>query len=304
MSKDKILIAGAKGLLGSNLALMYSTDYEVIATGINEPNFPSCRNLKLDITNRSDLEIISKENPDMVINCAAHINADYCYEHPEEARQLNLSAAVNLAKVCRSLGCYFVQLSTDAVFDGEKGDYSETDSPNPIHLYGKTKLKAEEAIQKINSNYAIIRTTLYGWNHQDKLSLSEWILSTLRNREKVTAFTDLLFTPISVNNLGRAIIELYEQSYQGIIHLGGSEKISKFDFARRVAKVFGEDESLVVPFNSQDFGFKTKRPRDLSLNTGRAKNILKTKLFQVDEGLVELKSLKEYGYVDKLKQII
>jgi len=304
MSKNKILITGARGLLGSNLALMYSPNYDVIATGVNKPNFPFCRNLRVDITQESDLEIISRENPDMVVNCAAHVNADYCYEHPEDARQLNLSAAINLAKVCKDLGSYFIQLSTDAVFDGEKGDYSETDTARPIHLYGETKLKAEELIQKIGGHYVIIRTTLYGWNHQDKLSLSEWIINQLKRKEKVTAFTDLFFTPISVTNLGRAISELYKKSYQGVIHLGGSEKISKFDFAKRLAKTFGEDESFIIPFNSENFGFKTKRPKDLSLSTERAKGILRTKLLSVDEGLEELKLLKESGYVNKLKQIV
>mgnify|MGYP001586647809 CR=1 FL=1 len=302
MTKMKILITGARGLLGSDLSLMYSENHEVIATGVNKPSFPFCRNYKLDITKKKDLQIVRKEQPDLVVNCAALINADYCEVRKKEAKEVNAIGAKNLAEVCKEIGNYFVHISTDAVFDGKKGNYSEIDEPNPIHVYGKTKLMAEELIKNAGGNHIIIRTTLYGWNHLNKLSLSEWVLDGLEKKEEVKGFTDLIFTPILTTNLGRAILDLYEKKYNGIINVAGPEKCSKFDFARRIAYVFEKDKNLVRPFNSDDFCFKTKRPKDLSLNVERAKNILETKLLNVEEGIMEFKSLRENGFVDNLKQ--
>ncbi|MEK6925736.1 MAG: SDR family oxidoreductase [Nanoarchaeota archaeon] len=298
----KILITGARGLLGSNLSLMYSEDHDIIATGVNKPTFSFCRNYKLDLTKKNDLKIIRDEQPDLVINCAARINADYCEFREEEAKEINAIGAKNLAEICREIGSYFVHISTDAVFDGERGNYSERDKPNPIHVYGKTKLMAEELINRVGGNYTIIRTTLYGWNHLNKLSLSEWVLDSLEKKEEIKGFTDLLFTPILTTNLGRAILELYKKKYIGIIHVTGPEKCSKFDFERKIALLFKKDENLIKPFNSENFGFKTKRPKDLSLNIKQAENILEAKLLNIEEGIMEFKSLRENGFVDKLKK--
>lgn len=297
----KILITGARGLLGSNLALLYSKNHEVIATGVNKPDFSFCKNYELDITKEGDMNLIRKERPDLLVNCAALTNVDFCEDHPDIARKLNVDGVRNLAKICKENSVYLIHISTDAVFDGKKGNYSENDAPNPINVYGKTKLEAEEAIKKIGGKYSIIRTNIYGWNHEEKFSLAEWMLDKLEKKEQFNAFTDITFTPILTTNLGEALIEVYRNKITGLINIAGSESCSKYHFAKKVASVFKEEESLIKSSSSDDFSFKAKRAKNMSLNTDKARNLLKTKLLNVEDGLKEFKSLRENGFLEKLK---
>lgn len=289
----KILITGAKGLLGSNLALMYSKNYEVIATGINAPNFKFCKNYKLDITEEKDLKIIKDEKPDLLINCAAITDMDFCEENPLLAQKINSNGAKNLAKICKQEDIFLVHISTDAVFDGNKGNYSEEDSTNPLSVYGKTKLYAEQYIKKFGGRYCIIRTNLYGWNFQKKFSLAEWILNKLEKKESFPAFSDISFSPILTTNLGRAILEIYNSRIQGILNVAGSQTCTKLEFAYKIAEIFELDKNLIVPSTSEKFPFKAKRGKNMGLNTKKASYLLKTKLLNLNKGLEEFKISKK-----------
>ena len=285
----KILILGARGLLGSNLSFMFSKNHDILAAGKNKPNFIFATNYTVDVTKEEDLKIIGREKPDLVINCVALTNVDFCEENFELSMETNALAAEKIAKACKDSNSYFIHISTDAVFDGEKGNYKETDETNPINVYGETKLEAEKLIGKIGGAYSIIRTNIYGWNHLNKFSLAEWMLDKLNNNEQLHAFYDIKTSPINVTNLGRAIINLFEKKYNGIIHIAGSEIASKFDFAKKVAKVFNFDETLIVKDSSESINFKAKRGKDLGLNVELAQSILDTDLFGVEEGLQEFK---------------
>ncbi len=293
----KILITGAEGLLGSNLCRMYSKNntekYEVYATSKTKPNFPHCQNYKLDILNKEDLKLIEKLKPDVIVHCAALVNLDYCELHPEEAKKVNAEGAKNLALAAKKAGSYLVHISTDAIFDGTKGNYKEEDLPNPISVYGKTKLLAEKEVSSSGAKYVSIRTNIYGWNKKEKLSLAEWMLNKLEKNEKLTAFKDVFFSPILVNNLGEAILELSAIKHQGILHVAGSESCSKLEFARKIAQVFDFNDNLITEISVDDLNLKAKRTKNMSLNVEKAKTILKTKLWNVKEGLKQFKELRE-----------
>ncbi|MEK6925710.1 MAG: N-acetylneuraminate synthase family protein [Nanoarchaeota archaeon] len=298
----KILITGARGLLGSNLALMYSENNAVYATGKNKPTFDFCENYEIDITSDEDVRKIEELKPDVVVHCAALTNVDYCEENIWEAVKLNAEGTEKISEACRKIGSYLVHISTDQVFDGLIGDYSEESPSNPINVYGKTKLDAEKIIQKTNRNFCILRTNIYGWNMQDKSSLAEWILAKLEKKEEVSGFKDIFFNPINTTNLGRCILELIDKGYQGVLHLAGSEKISKYEFARKVAKIFGYDETLIRPISSDEVNFKARRPKKMTLNIEKAKNLLENKLKNVVEGLEEFKNLRDSGFLEELKK--
>lgn len=300
----KILITGARGLLGSNLSLMYSErGHEVLATGRNKPSFNFCRNYEMDITKKDDLKIIEEERPDLVINCVALTNMEYCEDHEEEAEKINAEGAGNLAEICKKNDIYLIHISTDAVFDGEKGNYKEEDETNPLNVYGKTKLLAEELIKEVRGRHAIIRTTIYGWNHLNKFSLAEWILDKFEKGEQFGGFVDVKFTPILTTNLGEALLEIYDKNYIGTLHVGSPEVCSKFDFAKEIARVFGKGENLVIPTSSEKFSFKAKRAKDMYINSEKAEKLLKTKLLNIEEGLIEFKNLKDSGFLDRLRKI-
>lgn len=306
----KILITGANGLLGSNLCLIYSKIFgsEVIATSQHQPDFSYCQNFKLDINDKEDLVLVQKIKPDLVVHCAALTNIDYCEEHPEEAEKVIVQGTKNIALAARKAGSFLVHISTDAVFDGERGNYSEKDRPNPINVYARAKLEAEKEVQKIGEsakdwNYAIIRTNIYGWNRKDnQKSLAEWMLDKLEKGEKLPAFEDVSYSPILVNNLAEAILELYELKFKGTINIAGSESCSKFDFAMKLAEVFGLDKNLIVPTSVEEMSFKARRPKDMSLDISLAQKVLKTKLLNVEEGLCRFKDLRERRYLDKLRE--
>lgn len=298
----RILITGATGLLGANLVLMYRDGHEVFASSREKPAFENCNNVKLDITNQGDLKVIEEIMPEVVINCAALTDVDYCEQHQYEAEELNSSAVKNIANTCNKIGARLIHISTDAVFDGEEGNYTEEDKTNPINIYSKTKLNAERAIEEVSRNYCILRTTIYGLNLKDKKSLSEWVLEKLEKKEEIQGFSDIFFSPINVTNLGRVILELCEKRYVGILNVGGSESCSKFHFAREIARVFGYDEALVVSGNSEGHVFKAKRPKNISLNSEKACSILSTKLKNIREGLEEFKNLRTSDYFKELKK--
>jgi dTDP-4-dehydrorhamnose reductase len=301
-NKLKILITGANGLLGSNLCKSYQDNYTIIATDITLPKFSFSINTILDITNDNDLDVIIREKPEIIIHCAAIVNVDLCEKNPSLAQRINEKGSEKIAKISKEAGSYLVHISTDAVFDGKKGDYSEKDIPNPINLYGRTKLKAEELIQKNSEQYSIVRTNIYGWNHENKFSLAEWMLNKLENNEPLPAFRDIFFTPILVTDLAPCLLELKEKDFNGIIHIAGSEKCSKLEFAYNLAEVFNLDKNLIKPISYKDLKFVANRPEDISLDCSIAKSLLDTKLPNIKSGLRQMRQLRFEGYVKDLKK--
>tara|TARA_Y100000034_G_C6909557_1_gene423539 strand:- start:9423 stop:10328 length:906 start_codon:yes stop_codon:yes gene_type:complete len=300
----KILITGANGLLGSNLCLMYSKNNEIYATDKEEPKIENCSNHKLDVTKEEDIQLIEKLNPELIIHCAAIINLDYCEENKKEARETNVLGSEKIAKVTKKLNAHMIYISSDSIFDGERGNYNEEDEPNPLNYYGETKLESEKIISSILENYTIIRTNIYGWNKQNKVSLAEWMLNKLENKEELHAVKDVFFSPILVNNLGEAILELYNLKYKGIINVAAPNNCSKLDFAKKIAETFNLDKDIITPISIGDLELKAKRPKNMSLNIEKAKCILKTKLLSINEGLTKFKELREEGFVETLKKDI
>ncbi|MEN7982571.1 MAG: SDR family oxidoreductase, partial [Nanoarchaeota archaeon] len=170
----KVLITGGSGLLGSNLAEIFCKDFEVfIIFNKNPVKIDYCNEMKIDLIDFENVEkIIKKINPLIIIHCAALTNVDYCEKNPKEAKEINCDSTKNLARIGKEIGAKFIYISTDSIFDGETGGYSENDIPNPINVYAKTKLEGEEEVRKINGNYIIIRTNIYGKNKIQKFSLA------------------------------------------------------------------------------------------------------------------------------------
>ena len=298
----KLFVTGASGLLGSNIITSAPTDFKKFGLDLNDNVvFEDCKLYKADLTKKNQLNIIKEEQPDLVIHCAAYVNVDGCEKEPDKAHLGNVVTTENIAEICEKVGSFLIHISTDSVFDGKKGNYSEEDATNPINVYGKTKLEAEKAIQNYNLDYCIARTNIYGWNKLDKYSIAEWMINRFEKNEEIPAFYDTIFSPILVNNLTRALFEIYEKKITGILHTAGSEKCSKYDFANYISEVFNFDTNLIKKTSIETLNLQAKRGKNLGLNTKKAQKILDTKLLNAKQGLEEMKALKEESYVKKLK---
>src|SRR3989339_84422 len=295
-----ILITGAEGLLGSNLCVLYSAGHTVYATGRNFPSINRCINLNLDILSPSDICQIVQIRPNLVIHCAALTNVDYCEEYPDDAWKVNVEGAKNVMIASQLSQSNFVHISTDAVFDGKKGGYDESDEPKPLNVYGKTKHEAEKIILATMPSATVIRTNIYGWNRKQKHSLAEWMLYNLENGISFQAITDLFFSPLLVNNLADALLEIHSVQYHGLLHIAG-ECCSKFQFAESIAEIFKMDPSLIRQAMMDEIPFKAPRAKNMCLNAKKSAALLKTKVYSIREGLLQFRSLREQGYINELR---
>jgi dTDP-4-dehydrorhamnose reductase len=281
------VVTGSSGLLGRRLVSVLSGEYEVM--GIDRYVPEGQKDLAVDITQRErTLESIVGMGPSVVVHTAAETDVDRCETERDLARRINVEGTANIADACVEVGAKLILVSTDYVFDGNKGNYAETDEPNPISFYGITKHEAEQIAASTSPNSLIIRTSvLYGW-HPVKLNFVTWILKGLRDRQTLRVVYDHINSPTFADNLARAIHKAIERNSQGMLHIAGSERISRFDFARRVARRFDLDESLLIPVQMKDLSWVARRPKDSSLDVGKAEKELGIELLGVDEGLEEM----------------
>ncbi len=286
----KVLITGANGLLGQKLCLSFSLSYPVMAIDLHPQSFipsPDIAYHSLDLTNGEKvLSFVQSHHPDLIINAAAYTDVDGCEINQKEAWAVNVEAVETLVKICLKQKIRLIHLSTDYVFDGENGPYAEEDTPHPVSYYGKTKLESENSIRSSGVDFLIVRTNvLYGWGQKVKPNFLLWLLDKLSGGEKIEIVTDQLNNPTLANNLSACLVEMSEKNLTGILHVGGAEYLSRYDFALEAADIFELDKSLIAPVQTSLLAQPAKRPRRGGLKIEKAQKFLKTKLLTVEEGL-------------------
>lgn len=302
-----IMVTGASGLLGANFLLCaHDRSLEVIAVSHRHAiRLEGVTSVQADLTDRAAFrELISRFKPAWIVHCAAATDVDWCEEHPLEAKLVNVEMSRILAVEAGRIGAKMVYISTDSIFDGATGNYEEEDTPAPLNVYAQSKLDGEKAVLAELQGVLIIRTNIYGWNAQNKLSLAEWILSGLGSDQPVLGFVDVMFTPILVNHLSEIILDMMERSFKGIYHVAGSQSCSKYQFATEVAHVFGYNKNLVQPVSVTSIGLRARRPVNPTLKTDKVREALDISLPDVRSGLVQFKSLRDSGFVSKLKGLL
>ena len=302
-----LFVTGASGLLGSAI-LLGAHDAGVSVAGLywqHQLNVPGATTHKIDLRNReATRRTLSLLRPEAVINCAAATNVDWCEDHPQEADEINAQVPGTLAEMARVLGARFVHISTDAVFDGKTGNYSETDPTGPVNEYAKSKLRGEQEVLRHHPESLIVRVNIYGWNAQEKCSLPEWMLRELSAGKQVPGFTDVWFCPMLVNDLAELIFAAIERRLRGLYHVAGSEKISKYDFARKVAETFEFDPGAVKPTRMAEANLRAPRSPDMSLNTDKIVHALERQMPDVKSGLSRFRHLRDTGYPQRVKSYV
>ncbi len=266
----KVLVIGA-GFLGRKLVEVFSkNNFEVEATTKDGISFSA-----LDITDKKAVQdFFKKAKPKTVILTASLTNVDYCEEHPEDAKKINVAGTKNVVEECRKSNSKLVFYSTDFVFGGETGNYSEKDKTKPLCVYARTKFEAEKLIQENLKDFLILRTsTLYGFGIDfDKKPFTEWVIESLKSGKKITVVSDQITCPTLIDDLAIATLKLVQKNKKGLFHCVGSEAISRFGFAKKISKVFELDESLITEINSSSLLQKANRPKNSSLSISKIKS--------------------------------
>ncbi|HME54284.1 MAG TPA: SDR family oxidoreductase [Candidatus Lokiarchaeia archaeon] len=293
------MIVGCTGMLGSSIMLA-ETNHQLFGTYVGDK--PRSKNIhEMDITNSAQvIRTVEKFKPEAIINTAAITNVDLCEEKPDIARSLHVEGTKNLVDIARKMDLYFLYISTDSVFDGNKGNYSELDDVNPPNVYAQTKYEGElEALAYDNASVA--RTNIYGLNWLPKESIAEWILHSLRLQKEITLFEDVSFTPILTNFFADVLFNMIEKRVTGIFHVAGTESITKLDFGLKIASIYGVNPDCIRPISISEFNFKAPRPLNPTLNCTKIQETLRLDLMNVEQGLRLFKDLETGEYALKLK---
>ena len=306
MRKHRILITGASGLLGLNTALEAAKEHQVFGqVNSQRLNTTAFSVIQADLLVPGAIQrLMEHTQPDWVIHCAALANVDLCETDPQQAQQLNSEVPGELAEYVARGGARLIHVSTDAVFDGQVGDYREQDAPNPLGVYARSKLAGEQAVAASNPQAIIARVNLFGWSLFGKRSLAEFFYNNLSAKKPCMGFTDVFFCPMLANDLGMVFLKMLEAGLSGLYHTVGSQCLSKYEFGMQVARRFGFDESLVIPTSVEDSGLTAARSPNLTLRTDKLVHALGEPLPNVSTGLEKFYTQYQQGYPQQIRRLV
>mgnify|MGYP001185202723 CR=1 FL=1 len=268
----RILITGANGQLGCSFYNLLHHKYEIVNTSRSINNNRSC--IYLDITNPiACKEVINLIKPDIILNFAALTNVDYCERNPVLTNEVNVTGLENLLTYFKK---QIIHISSDYVFDGNNGPYSEEDSTNPINIYGISKLRSEQALLKNSSNSLIIRSNvIYDYLNNSGASFLNWVVDSLKNKKEINVVNDQINNPTWASSIAVVIDRAIELELTGLLHWGDRELLDRYEFAKKIADSFKLDKSLINPISTIDLKQDALRPLKCGLKTDYAQKILK-----------------------------
>jgi len=296
MSTKRILVLGCNGLLGQKLveSITRGTSHKVMASSRAEKplvQLPDLPYVQIDITKKAELRhVVAEWEPHLILNAAAMTNVDACEKERELAWKTNVTGVENIIEAARRVDATVIQVSTDYVFDGKAGPYSEEDKPSPLNYYGRSKLASENQLKLSGLNCVILRTiVLYGYAQNTKSNFAIWLVQNLEQRSPVRVVDDQLGNPTLADDLAHAIISAIQLGKTGVYNVAGRDIISRYDFAVKLARVFGFDQDLIAPIKTSQLKQPAQRPLKSGLVTLKAEIDLNYKPSTVEEGLTVLK---------------
>jgi len=280
---ETFLVIGASGLLGQHLVDQGKSLFGRVVGTYNSNPFEmyGVEARKLDITSEQGVgELMAEIEPDFLIVTSALTGVDYCEEHPEEARTLNEVGPHNIAESCKELDIKLLHVSTDYVFDGYDGDYRENNEPNPVNVYGRTKLDGERAVLSAAPESIVARVcVLYGWNRiTPKTNFVTWLLEKIGSGGRVELFEDQIVTPSYAHEVSQTLLKLITKDVKGIYHASGSQKVSRYEMGKLIANTFDLKGEKIFPTTMEKVGLTARRPRDSSLNVEKIEEEINTRM--------------------------
>ncbi len=268
----KLLITGASGFLGWHICQLAQTNYEVYGTYFSSSiEIPGVKLTKINLSDIQELKQLFKLiQPEAVIHTAAISQPNFCQNNPETSHVINVTASWNIAELCAENSIPHVFTSTDLVFDGKNAPYQETDTVNPVNRYGEQKVLAEQGILARYPSSVVCRMPLmFGNSTPTATSFIQGFMQTLKEGKQINLFTDEFRTPASAKSAAKGLLLALEK-VNGIIHLGGKERISRYDFGRLMIEVFQLPADGLKSCRQEDVKMSAPRPKDVSLDSSKA----------------------------------
>jgi len=299
----KLVITGASGLLGQYVVSeARKRGYEVAGTYLSGDLLLDIEKVRLDIRNREETERMLKSyDPDGVIHTAAMTGVDECERRPDAAWKINVEGTLNVVQTCKNINSPVIYVSTDYVFNGMKESrYKETDIPDPLNIYARTKLEGERITLDASPQNLVCRVSvLYGWNRvSSKKNFVTWVIESLRNGKRISLFEDQKTSPTYAPFCAGLLIDLLfskkrkcdtTDDGRGIYHTSGSECIDRYNFGLKIAEVFDLDDSLISRVRSRDLNLPAERPISSCLDVGKVERELDIRIPSLEDSLEEMR---------------
>jgi dTDP-4-dehydrorhamnose reductase len=285
---NTLLITGGSGYLGSHLITQARKRWRIMATYFTQAiDPPGCQAVPLDVADgKAVSRLLTDVRPAAIIHTAADMST------PEAMQAVIVEGTQHVVAAAAAIGTRFIHLSTDALFDGEHAPYVESDPPRPITAYGRAKAAAEQVVAETYPAASIVRTSLlYGFDPID--TRSAWVVNSLRQARPITLYTDEVRCPVWVAQLAAALLELAEGQKDGTWHLAGPQPLSRYEFGEKLARAYNLDPAGITPGLSRESG--QIRPRDCTLDVGKAQRQLRSPLWGVDKVLAQVKPTCQRG---------
>lgn len=282
----KLLVLGGSGLVGNSLLKMNNNKFKIITTfNQNKINIPKIQSFQCSLPqNFDELEnIIKNEKPEILVNAMGYSNIDFCELNKEKTHLLHVKISEKISNIALKSNTKIIFLSSDYVFDGLKGNYTESDIPKPINYYGYTKFEAEKIVLK-NKNNVVLRTSvIYDWDV--RVRFFNYVIENLKNQRKIKVTNDIFNSVTLIDSLIQSIFSVIEKKKVGIFHTVDSTCVNRYDFAKCISKIFNFDEKLIQKISINDINVIAKRPQNACLDNSKAKKDLGIKFGTLEEGV-------------------
>lgn len=297
MNDKKILVIGSNGLLGQKLCeiIVRGGAYSLTIASVEEKpirHVVGAQYVQVDISNKKDIKsLVNTCSPDVIINAAAMTNVDACETERELCWRINVDGVENIVDAAKIRDTKVIHVSTDYIFDGKSGPYTEDDRPEPLSYYGKSKLASENLLRTSGVPFLIARTiVLYGFAPGVKANFALWLIESLENKKTVNVVDDQIGNPTLVDDLAYGLIQGFEMERTGVYNIAGRDIVNRYEFALKLAKVFNLDASLIKPIKTSSLKQPAPRPLKSGLVTLKAEVELGYKPSTSEQGLLILKT--------------
>jgi dTDP-4-dehydrorhamnose reductase len=292
---NTVLITGGTGLLGKGMEETAPSGWKIF--GVHQRPYAvedsRAKHLVLDIRDKIAVDrLFKRQKFDIVVHAAGIASVDYVEKHYAESLESNLVGTLNITSACRRADIPLIYVSTNAVFDGRKPPYNEADPVNPVNKYGRIKVECERLVRETLEHYTILRPILmYGWNHAvTRPNPATWIYEKLMRGEAIDMVDDVTENPLYNIECGRLLWAIAAKRPAGVVHAAGSDAFNRYQFARKVAEVFGLDAALIRKVSSKHFPGIAARPPNTTLSTRRMERELGIKPVRLEDGLRAMKA--------------